>query len=211
MGRPTNVEIEARKAAQTDSTGIMDAVQPETPAQPVDGNTLLAQVLNRLVDAQEANRGISKDDLAEVLEAGSEGMRRALKPENARHPDVSAFNPEGERDHPRPALRRKTFMSPGMELVANELTVKEIEILNAIEHPLEARNGSWRAELKRTATDGTQELHIVVPCNTMDERMDLPKSLELILMELVGGTKAVDPETLAQRVAELEKRLAATA
>jgi hypothetical protein len=137
-------------------------------------------------------------------------MRRALKPENARHPDVSAFNPLGERDHPRPAMRRKCFMSPGYELRAEELTREEIELLNSIEHNMEARSGSWRAELKRTATDGTAELHIQVPTNP-DDRADLPKGLSLILRELVGGTAAVDPSSLAQRVAELEKQLAAKA
>lgn len=198
MARPTNAEIDARKA-QADANDVTP------PAPPVD----VAAAIMALAEKLQAPQGLTKDDLSEAFEAGSEGMRRALKPENPRHPDVSAFNPAGERDHPRPALRRKTFMSPGMELVANELNVEEINLLNSIEHNIEARNGQWRAELKRTATDGTQELHIVVPCNTMDERMDLPKSLELILRELVGGTKAVDPETLAQQVAALQKQVAA--
>lgn len=198
MGRPTNEEIAARKA-QTDGNEI-------TPAAP---QMDVASAILALAEKLQAPQGLTKDDLTEVMEANSEGVRRALRPENATHPDISAFNPRGERDHPRPKLRRKTFMSPGMELMAHELTVQEIELLNSIEHNIEARNGQWRAELKRTATDGTQELHIVVPSNTMDERMDLPKSLELILRELVGGTKAVDPESLAQQVAALQKQVAA--
>ena len=170
-------------------------------AEPLDGNALLAQVLNRLVDAQESNRGISKEDLADVLESNSEGVRRALKPENARHPDVSAFNPLGERDHPRPKLRRKTFWI-GVPLEQEELTREEIELFNAIDHPMEARNGMWKAELKNSGT----ELHINFPNATMDERMDLP-SMRVLMTELIGGERAVDQDSLLARVAELEKKL----
>lgn len=174
-------------------------------AEPQDGNALLAAVLNRLVDAQEANRGLSKEDLTEVMEANSEGMRRALKPENARHPDISAFNPLGERDHPRPALRRKTFWI-GVPLQQDELTKEEIDLFNAIDHPMEARSGMWKAELK----NGGTELHITFPNATMDERMDLP-SMRVLMTELIGGSRAVDQDSLLARVAELEKKLSASA
>lgn len=188
MARPTNEELAAREAAR----------QAEAP----DGNTLLAAVLNRLVDAQEANRGLSKAELTEVMEANSEGVRRALKPENARHPDVSAFNPDGERDHPRPPLARKTFWI-GVPLEKDELTKEEIELFNAIDHPMEARNGMWKAEFK----NGGTELHINFPNATIDERMDLP-SMRVMLTELIGGEKSVDADSLLARVAELEKKLA---
>jgi hypothetical protein len=169
----------------------------ETP----DGTALLAAVLNRLVDAQEANRGLSKEDLAEVMEANSEGVRRALRPENQTHPDVSDFNPLGERDNKRPQLKRKTFWI-GVPLERDELTLAEIELFNQIDHPMEARNGTWRADIR----NGGTELHINFPNATMDERMDLP-SMRSLLTELVGGTRAVDPDTLLARVAELEKKL----
>jgi hypothetical protein len=172
-------------------------------------NADVAAAILALAEKLQAPTGISKEDLQDVMESNSEGMRRALKPENARHPDVSAFNTKGERDFPRPALRRKTFMSPGFEVKADDLTREEIELLNQFDHNTEAHNGQWRAELKRTASDGTQELHIVIPSNTVDERMDLPKSMSLILRELLGGTQAVDAESLAQRVAQLEAQLKA--
>lgn len=172
-------------------------------------NTDVAAAILALAEKLQAPTGITKSDLQDVMEANSEGVRRALKPENTRHPDVSAFNPLGERDHARPPLRRKTFMSPGYEVRADDLTLEEIDLLNAFDHTVEARNGQWRAELKRTSSDGQQELHIVIPSNTVDERMDLPKSMSLILRELLGGTQAVDAESLAQRVAQLEAQLKA--
>src|SRR5688572_10300583 len=39
--------------------------------------------------------GFSKEDLKEVLLAGAEATRKALKPENPTAPDVSVFNPSG--------------------------------------------------------------------------------------------------------------------
>lgn len=151
--------------------------------------------------------GVSKDDLKEVLESNAEGMRRALKPENARHPDISAFNPQGERDHPKAKLRRKTFWA-GIELHPDELTPLEVSLFNQVEHSCEARNGAWRAELRRTAKDGQSELHIIFPCASVDDRMELP-GMVLLMQELLGGAKSVDPATLAERVADLERQLAA--
>jgi len=176
------------------------------PKEKPEGTSVsLEDLVEALRGAQGS--GLTKDDLSEVMEQNAEGMRRALKPENARHPDVSVFNPEGERDHPRPKLRRKTFWA-GQELHHDELTTTEIDLFNKVEHSLEARNGSWRAELRRTAKDGQAELHIVFPCASVDDRMELP-GMVLLMQELLGGAKSVDPATLAERVAELEKQLAA--
>lgn len=163
-----------------------------------------------LEDLVEAFRGmggngISKDDLKEVMESNSEGMRRALKPENAFHPDISSFNPDGEKDHPRPALRRKTLWI-GVPLQRDELTKEEITLFNSVEHNLTARNGTWTAELKNAGL----ELHINFPNATVDERMDLP-SMRAVMTELLGGDRAVDTDSLLARVAELEKKLATPA
>lgn len=182
------------------------AEKVEETAAP-DSNALLAAALMKIADAMpNQSSGISPEQLEQVLERNATATRKALKPENAQHPDVSAFNPMGERDHPRPKLRRKTFWA-GKELHLDELTVDEITLFNQVEHTVEARNGAWRAEVKRTASDGTSELHVLFPSKTTDDRMDLP-SMALMMRELLGGTKAVDPASLAQRVAELEKALA---
>jgi hypothetical protein len=170
-----------------------------------DANAQLADALLKAMERMQPAPGISKDDLKEVMESNSEGMRRALKPENARHPDVSVFNPEGERDHPRPPLKRKTFWI-GVPLQQDELDREEIELFNSIEHTMEARSGQWKAEIR----NNNMELHINFPNASVDERMDLP-SMKMLMRELIGGTKAVDPASLAQRVAELEKQLAAKA
>lgn len=49
--------------------------------------------------------GITKDDLAAILDANSKGIQKALKPENEFHPGVSAFSyPEGDVAHPKKDL-----------------------------------------------------------------------------------------------------------
>lgn len=149
--------------------------------------------------------GLTGEQLEKILEGTAKSTRKALKPENDTAPDVSAFNPRGERDHPRPRLRRKTYWA-GAELHHDELTLDEIELFNQVEHTVEARHGSWRAELKRTGSDGTSELHVTFPCRNTDDRMDLP-SMALMMRELLGGTKAVDPISLAEQVAELQQQL----
>lgn len=193
MGRPTNAEIAAR-----------DAAESETELPTADAQGALADALLKALERlQPAQSGVSADQLSEILESTAKSTRQALKPENARHPDISAFNPAGERDHPRPALKRKTFWA-NVPLQVTELTTAEIELMNAIEHTLEARNGRWKAEIKKDG--GEQELWISFPHDSIDDRMDLP-SMEMMLRELVGGTRAVDASSLAQRVAELEKQL----
>ncbi len=169
-------------------------------------NNALAEALLKI--AAMSGGGISKDDLTEVMASNAEGMRKALKPENPRHPDVSAFNPEGERDHPRPKLSRKTFWA-GTELHEDELTAEEIGLFNSFQHSTEAKNGSWTAELRRTGKLGESQLHVSFPCRSADDRMDLPNGMALMLRELLGGAQAADPATLSARVAQLEAQLAA--
>lgn len=95
-----------------------DAETPEPPTP--DGNMQLAnallQALQQITPAPQG--GLSKDDLKELLAGNAAGIRQALKPENPTHPDISAFNPEGERDHPRPKLKhRKTYWAGTLLLV----------------------------------------------------------------------------------------------
>lgn len=45
--------------------------------------------------AQKQGEGITKDDLAEILANNAQSMKKALKPENEKHSNVSAFHPKG--------------------------------------------------------------------------------------------------------------------
>jgi hypothetical protein len=174
-------------------------------------NDAIAAALLKIAEMAQQPRdgGLSAEQLAQILEGNAQATRKALRPENERHPDVSAFNPKGERDNPRPKLVHKVLFC-GMELDEEELTLGEIELFNKFSHSCIARNGSWRADVKQNAKGGKSELTISIPVATTDDRMELPNGISLILSELLGGEKAVDPASLAERVAELEKELKAS-
>lgn len=182
------------------------AAKPTTETEtPVSDNALLAQAILRL--AERSNGGLSEAQLEKILANNTQATRKALRPEELQHPDVSAFNPEGERDHPRPELAHKVIFC-GMTLERDELTRGEIELFNKFDRSYVARNGAWKADIKPGVKGGKGELVISIPVANADDRMDLPNGMSLILTELLGGEKAVDPAALAQRVAELEKALA---
>lgn len=171
-------------------------------------NDALAAALLKIAElTQQPREGITSAQLEAILEGNAQSTRKALRPEVERHPDISDFNPKGERDFPRPKLLNKVIFG-GMELHEDELKVGEIELFNRFTHSCVARNGSWKAELKPSVKGGRGELTISIPIATTDDRMELPNGISLILTELLGGTKAVDPASLAERVAELEKQLA---
>lgn len=169
----------------------------------------LAEALLLAMGKMQPTGGLTPEQLKDILAANAESTRKALRPEGP-HPDISVFNPRGEREHPRPKLAHKVMFC-GMELDEDELTLGEIELFNKFTHSCVARNGSWRADLKLSAKGGKHELVIAIPVATSDDRMDLPNGISLILTELIGGEKAVDPASLAERVAELEKQLASRA
>jgi hypothetical protein len=178
---------------------------PETPASPIT----VADLLEVIKASQGTQQGITAEQLATILEGNAQSTRKALRPEIERHPDISDFNPLGERDHPRPRLVNKVIFG-GMELHEDELKVGEIELFNRFTHSCVARNGAWKADVTPSVKGGKGELKISLPIATTDDRMELPNGMSLILTELLGGEKAVDPASLAERVAELEKQLAGT-
>jgi hypothetical protein len=67
-----------------------------------------------LIAALASNKGITKDDLREIMagtaELSAEAMKKSLKPENERHPGKSCFAyAEGDVAKPRPELPFEFF------------------------------------------------------------------------------------------------------
>jgi hypothetical protein len=179
------------KAAKDDA-----AIQPVT----VD---LLAQVLEKMP------KGISGDDLKAILASQTESQKaiaESAKPVRHSNPDhlhISAFShPEGDLKRPKGRLSRETYFNNHKES-EDDLTPAEIEAFNAITASCEARDGKWKATIKG------KRLFVNVPSFTIDDRMDLPNGLVLILRELAQGPRAADPVEMASRLAALEKAAAA--
>ena len=137
---------------------------------------------------------------------------RQQRKENPNYPEVSVFNPEGKFDDdgnartPKVTFRRPTFFN-GVRLGGELETPEEIRLFNQFTDTKLARDGRWKLEIEDKGTKNERAL-LTIPSRTADDRMENAVPLPLILRELLGGADAVNPETLAARIAELERKLA---
>lgn len=162
----------------------------------------IKQLALSLGAAQRAHSGggVSANDLKELLQA----QRKVLKPENEQHPGISVYSyPEGELVHPKPPFVRDVFFNDLRER-HDQLSTLEVELYNRFDTNKTARNGMWRAEIRRNGS--AEELRIITEPKTLDGRLSLPP-LTMILRELLDGADAVNPDTMAKRVADLEAAL----
>lgn len=120
---------------------------------PVTLDTINERMLKALESIESRSRDGGASDLlamamlqlAEGLKSIKEGQleaarivanmqRQTTAPENKFTPDVSVFNPRGEKDFPRPKLRCDYFLPwPIRVSSSEELTREEIELLNLVE------------------------------------------------------------------------------
>lgn len=163
----------------------------------------IKQLAPSLGAAKAQGAGITSADLKDLMNA----QRKAMRPENDRDPEISAFSyPEGNVLRPKPTLRRDTIFL-GRKQKTDELTPIEIDLFNRFETSRMARGGRWTATIKHV--DGVERL--VVWCQehtTMDGRNSLP-GISMILRELLDGAEATNPDTLAERVKQLEAQIQA--
>jgi hypothetical protein len=198
----------AKASASTQaSTPTTDATAPavavSTPSAPLDQATFLSAldaVIGKL-GVQQAN-GLTADQLQTILSSNASAVQKAMKPENATAPNVSAFNPTGDAKVP---LKRKTYFV-GAKMTDDILTPLEIELFNRFDTSRTARNGKWTARIRENGD--TQELHVNVPHKEIDDRMNLPV-LTLILRELLDGAEAANPESLASMVERQQQEIEA--
>jgi hypothetical protein len=89
--------------------------------------------LKELLDtARGAAGSISPTEVADIA---AQAATKARRPENNPGPLISDFNPDGERDHPRPPLRSTMYFgsSPiGTPQDNSQLTTDEIQALNTV-------------------------------------------------------------------------------
>lgn len=100
-------------------------------------------------------------------------------------PNVTAFNPKGERDHPRPNIDGEIFWL-GTRLHKEELTEAEILLLNRLKPGL-YHGGQWKVTDQAPGT-GTRNLLIWFPNEEQDDRSNLPPSMVAMLEEMIGAT-----------------------
>jgi hypothetical protein len=162
-----------------------DAVAPDPPARGGVGFT--NDQFDRLIDAIKSN---STDQVEAQAQIHALAMKKQLRPENETHPDVSVYNPRGERDHPRPRLICEMFLGP-YPLEKDVLSVKEIELLNRLEPGL---YDVTKADgmivpfhvIPRMRVDGrtVERITIAFPCADDDQKQNFPP-FAMMLREVV--------------------------
>lgn len=153
----------------------------------------MAQLLAKLVPA---NPGLTAEQLSQIVNLAGQNtataMQKALKPENARAPEMSDLNPLGERDHPRPELKCKFTFGTNYPIERESCSRLEIDLLNRIipgEYRVRETNGlTMTVNVKvRKATDMGEimELGLEFPCKNKDQQMGVPP-LASMLRDILG-------------------------
>lgn len=157
--------------------------------------TVMERILDRLdADPHNAN---ALAMFEKVLQMHGDVLRETSpKKENARHPDISTYNPLGERDHPRPMLRRPVYFL-GAALEQQTLTLEEIDALNQIDASRESADGLWKATILRTQVGG-EILYVSVPFKDFDDLRGM--KLMTILRGILGGVQPQTSDTMLDRI-----------
>ena len=173
---------------------------PKAPAV-----TMNDDQFSRLLDAV-TQRPSGDPDMAKLLMEVVAERRRTTRQSNSYHGEISPFShPEGELAHPKAKLDRETWFCSCRQEEA-QLTPDEIDLYNAIQV-----SKTWRGDPKMGAEVTPKRRFIMLPHVSIDERMSLPPSLALILMELQSGADAVKPEHMADELLALRAQVAALA
>lgn len=136
----------------------MPSVDPKTYADMPDPKGLS---IADLIAALKAATGNDDESMQKRAQYEAEAWTRLNKRENDPAPMISAFNPLGDRDHPRPALKCKMDWV-GYPCERDSLSVEEIELLNAMEP----------GEYTFHRTDGTAERLTVTPLTSPTGKLE---------------------------------------
>jgi hypothetical protein len=154
------------------------------------------------LDALEGMLGrIGQTNVAAIREA-----RKLDRKENPNYPERSVFLPRGLYDdegRPQPPKLKLTHVTHycGQPINGESETEEEIALFNRFTESKESRDGKWKAQLTWEGKKST--LMITVPARSIDDRSELP-AMTQVLTELLDGPDAVNPDTMAKRIAALE-------
>lgn len=187
-GRKSNAERAASAAVQ--SAGIAPT----------------AEQWSQLMAVLSTNK-IADMEVAATIHA--QAMKKALRPENEVAPGVSVYNPQGERDHPRPKPTHIYMMGPYPIADPGNydtVTLTEIELLNQLKpgdfQVTKADGTSVKATIKTEYEgDGTKPrrtwLHIPI---ANDEQKESWPPLVQVLSEILTGETPMQSYARYQRI-----------
>jgi hypothetical protein len=102
---------------------VKDSVATEVQSPPA-APALTGEQFAQLLEVIGKNKTVEAEVQANAL-------KEALRPPQSDPPGISAYNPRGERDHPRPPLRTQFFFGP-YPFFHDTLTYDEIVLLNQL-------------------------------------------------------------------------------
>lgn len=165
----------------------------QTKAAPVAPPFDMGQFAQMLASALAQSGTEQAKVLREALTGAAEMAREPI-PEIKVHPNISAFNPEGERDHPNPGLKCEMFqgvyddqqkIAPAFEYI--QTTRAEQVALNAVEPGVyrvsrfDGTRGDLIVEGRRDADGTLSRMVFAFPHGWLakDQHMYLPGPLEI--------------------------------
>lgn len=155
----------------------------ETPAPTMENIMLMLVDALRNVAAGSAN---SQQMAQQALEQAA----RQQQPDNKFAPAISDFNPQGDRQYPRPKLKCPMFLP--WEAEAESLTYEEIELLNLLEdgeYTIKRNDGSKvgvKVKLKRNL-NGTPDVLLMNSEQAYNEENHwMMPGLTMVLRQVLG-------------------------
>lgn len=104
-------------------TGMIDAEQ----TVPADAEPTMAQLLALILDTRKGDQQIQREQLKQTRQKN-----------NLQPPNISAFNPRGEKDYPMPHLAFDVLAPwPMQKGKYHPLTVEEVTLMNRVQAPSE--------------------------------------------------------------------------
>jgi hypothetical protein len=177
MPKKTTETVEVTKAPATDQKVTLSLSE------------LQALIASEVAKQSVKDSGVSDTRTIEALAQFSASQKAIVEQVNQRHrslaemvldyPAISAFNPKGERDYPRPTHFRKVNGIPRLVRIngnsqaehIDRMKAEEIAAFDSFTESCETRNGSFKAIVH---TNGNQEiLDIVLPTNDLDRRQEI--------------------------------------
>lgn len=196
-------------SAPSDKKAVSDSSAQPVPMDNQDIALAILSLAEAIKTGQSNNQQVNPqlEGMLKLLQEREE----ARPHENLFNPPMkSAFNPEGDRDNPRPDLKCQMFWV-GFKMSKDNLRRVEIELLNRIEpgaYKVTKADGKvipFTVIARYEDTGTLDRMNISFPCKSADDRAS-HLSMESYLREALGETAST--ESLRAQIEQLKIKLA---
>lgn len=162
------------------------AKEPNQP-QP-EAVTMTVEQILELVRTAVSSNALDAEAISKIAASAATESSKALRDQwwdERTYPGVSAFNPKGEKEHPRDALVGDIYWA-GYLLRGDELVQEEIELINQLrpgDYEILGRDAAALPFVVRDLDPGSKtsrRLLVLFPCRDMDQRHNLPSMREML-------------------------------